>query len=322
MADIYDLSAKQVNNAPPSETFAKVRTKTNTGVVKGGKIFISASKLAALTGYHQYESISDALLLLFEKNFKAEYLVAKSGKKARNVEEVVSEVKEKTGIDLTERAKCDDKQTSDSVIQTQKQIMTEISDGIKSLPAHEREQVREYIRSQTSANYGIQSEARVAETEKTESSILQTKPDGKFTEFVRSNGYIIRTGGYADGIDAEHVLEIKNRMRTLFYTNGRRIRDYESVQAHIYMIVYDRKKTKLTEQYRCGDECKTNSITINYNAKFVSELKRRVRNLCVLIDRMRQNKKLQYRLFNDRGSDKEMLDRELYESVRGRCIDV
>lgn len=214
--------------------------KLSWGFFGDKSITVYASKVAVAADLHPYQNRDD---LQNEYNFHA------FGEKPTEEYEADPQVAERKAIDSLPST-------------VRERVLTAIDQGLKAgsvkdvggvigALAKDREvprAVTDMVRSKVYTQYGASKEDSVREglsSSVTKTNAFKTRP-----WFTLSNGIPVVLGGRHDGYDAinNRVVEIKVRQRRFLS-----VPEYERVQVHSYMHIFDTHRITLIEHYN-GEE--------------------------------------------------------------------
>ena len=122
------------------------------------------------------------------------------------------------------------------------------------LTPSEQQLLVDYLRKEVSTSHGIKAEKEtakgMAEISAIENSVFQEDQNYYSCSLLSTGLYTYQIVGRIDGLEVRPdgtlvLVEIKNRMRKLFY----RLRDYENIQIQTYLYLTNLNHAKLVEQY-------------------------------------------------------------------------
>ena len=124
----------------------------------------------------------------------------------------------------------------------------------KILTPSEQQLLVDYLKKEVSTSHGIKAEKEtatgMAEISAIENSVFQEDKNYYSCSLLSTELYTYQIVGRIDGLEVRPdgtlvLVEIKNRMRKLFY----RLRDYENIQIQTYLYLTNLNYAKLVEQY-------------------------------------------------------------------------
>lgn len=122
------------------------------------------------------------------------------------------------------------------------------------LTPSEQQLLVDYLKKEVSTSHGIKAEKEtakgMAEISAIENSVFQEDQNYYSCSLLSTGLYTYQIVGRIDGLEVRPdgtlvLVEIKNRMRKLFY----RLRDYENIQIQTYLYLTNLNHAKLVEQY-------------------------------------------------------------------------
>lgn len=257
------------------------------------RIYLFASEVAIITGHNKYEKIDKVTHRLLAEYFPEKYnrLVLKMknqgvqvvpADKTKHLMEIIDKSKvspeSKKLINETLKKTVDSK-NSQEFLDNQNKLIKKIQDEIvktqgKPLTSELKKTLKETVKGSTNTNYGIKNENKGTD----EYSKITGNTVYEYNRFVKmplfsdeSIDLSVMLGGRVDGVlldnsgNISKVVEVKNRTARLFYN----LRDYEKVQTHIYMKLFNLSSLDLIEILKQKDgEIKSNIIDISFDNEF------------------------------------------------------
>lgn len=254
---------------------------------KPESITLFASQVAACIGYNKHKTPADAMESMWERMYPESYRAAikRTGSitETERLESMVSSNSLIAKIIEDSTTPCGSSaQVSDAYNATAKLIK-----GLQVDP-QSQEIIDSTVKRNLYTTYGTASE-HVALDRMRESVLIDAKPDCAF--YKKSVGTIdgvtVFVGGKIDGIteDRSLVVEIKNRIRRLFY----KVPFYEIVQLQCYLHLLNVDKGVIVECLNGSDESSAmNVVPVSrdlhlWNTILVPKMKDYVRNFVTLV---------------------------------------
>jgi len=238
-------------------------------------ICIYASDLAVVLGINKYQSISDILIKLWEKNYPIDYeniiseiSLKKNIKimKKESDKEFINRVQGESNLNIKEKLdECLKTTDTKRMLENRNEIMKEVSKN-KSMDTEVKEEFKKTLESMTNKVNGTINEKSIRDyySEKTGKKIIINE---KFIKrnICTYNGVNWDLGGKIDGLTEDNiVIEIKNRIYKLFYE----LRDYERPQLHTYMFILGINKGHLVESIKKNGEITINVIEDDFDKTY------------------------------------------------------
>jgi hypothetical protein len=244
--------------------------------------YIHISQLAILTGDNPYQSKKDYLLDFWKKNHPEDYCMYTERLKEKDMIpekdiEIIEKIakKYKATIKYEENPKVENvkelEMQKKEILQNMEQVITNEEDKKKMMKA---------VTNLTNTQFGTHNEMDVTKLyeEKMGYSIVKDDIYRKRLIYEKKDEedqilYRVYIGGKIDGIEPEShtIIEIKNRVRSLFY----KLRDYEKTQLYGYMHLHHATRSHLVEALRTKKGTKINIIEVEKEDVYMEEVLRK-----------------------------------------------
>ena len=231
-------------------------------------ILINISQIAIITGDNPYQSKRDFLINFWEKFDKKDFDEYKEKIKfvKENDIEIINKLSKKNKLNLENELKnC----LESNNINDFKKAKTELLNKVDNLSEKEKNEISNSINNLTNTNFGTKNENDI--TKIYESMTGKTFIKDNFYKkkcIIKNDLFNIYIGGKIDGIDSDktHIIEIKNRVKNLFY----KLRDYEKVQLMCYLYLYSIEKGHLVEALKNKLNPEINVIELSYDVEYMN----------------------------------------------------
>ena len=265
------------------------------------EICIYASDLAIITGHNTYQTIDELMYKLWERNFRSDYMECVASLQSEG-QEIIQETKQdyihrvtkEYNIEHAEKMMEECLKAADVKDLETKQ--NKLMSSLKDVPQKEKKLLKECIKSETNTSFGTRNE-NVGITEYTQETGEKVKQLERFFKksLYQTKKHLWSIGGRIDGIDEKDtkVIEIKNRVKRLFYT----LRDYEKVQVYAYMYILGLNDSRLVECYKQNKTCDINIIEVPFDSNFWNtEIDKKVQRFIKQFERFLKNNELKKNL--------------------------
>lgn len=230
-------------------------------------ILINISQIAIITGDNPYQSKRDFLINFWEKFDKKDFDEYKEKIKfvKENDIEVINKLSKKNKLNLDNELKnC----LESNNINDFKKAKIELLNKVENLSEKEKNEISNSINNLTNTNFGTKNENDITKIYENMTGKIFIKDNFyKKKCIVKNNLFNIYIGGKIDGIDSDktHIIEIKNRVKNLFY----KLRDYEKVQLMCYLYLYSIEKGHLVEALKNKSNPEINVIELIYDVEYM-----------------------------------------------------
>lgn len=245
--------------------------RTMDKVVDKRKVVIFASEVAGLIGSNPYEKIENCWNKLYQRVVKDGDIKLMESKIeiVKTDKQIIEEITQKNDIRLSTPTFQSRKfATLVDLNKDKVNLMAEI-DGNKKLKEEEKKVLKKSVESQLNKDFGTKEETSVTE--------LAERLVGKKIE--KTNKFMMRkvfetenikwyVGGRVDGkTEDNEIVEIKNRMRRLFYE----VKEYELIQLITYLFIHQSNGGYLVEGFKTEEKLLTNHNFIKFNKEYFDE---------------------------------------------------
>jgi len=241
-------------------------------------ITVCATDLAVITGHNPYKTKDEIILKYWQRHFKSSYDDCLERMKSKKIKlkkdetdyDTIKRIIKDNNITIgSELAKC---LKSNNVGELNKHKETIIKSVDSKLNLKSKEEFKKSFNSFANTNFGVKNENKGIQLYESTTNNKVLK-DTKFyktelfqiqNEYDKVDTWLI--GGKIDGImlPENTVIEIKNRVKNLFYT----VRDYEKIQCYCYMFLLESNTTELVEVLKQHNNNDINIIKIAFDEEF------------------------------------------------------
>jgi len=241
-------------------------------------ITVCATDLAVITGHNPYKTKDEIILKYWKRHFKSSYDDCLERMKSKKIKLK----KDETDYDTIKRIIKDNNITigselanclkSNNVGELNKHKETILKSVDSKLNLKSKEEFKKSFNSFANTNFGVKNENKGIQLYESTTNNKVLK-DTKFyktelfqiqNEYDKVDTWLIC--GKIDGImlPENTVIEIKNRVKNLFYT----LRDYEKIQCYCYMFLLESNNTELVEVLKQHNNNDINIIKIAFDEEF------------------------------------------------------
>lgn len=233
---------------------------------------ISGSYIAIITGDNIYQKKRDFLIKYWKQNDKEDFQTYTEITKfsIKDDYQKINEISKKNDINVqSELTKCLNSKNTEELSKKKEEILSKVSD----LSEKDKKVIQESILNVSHTRFGIKNENDVLKIyqEYTNKNIVKDDKYKKKNIYTCPiDKYNILIGGKIDGINMDDgsIIEIKNRMKKLFYE----FRSYEKVQLMSYLYLFNTKKGFLVEALKKKDETNINIIECLYDEEYMETI--------------------------------------------------
>lgn len=257
----------------------------------------------------QYQAVADAL--------------SGAGVRVLPAEERAKELATTTGVGKILEAALDDVKKakgSSAVSQLAKRVVSAVRDT--ELDQESQQELTKYATSALYTEYGRENEARAIRSyeQASDSTVRDSnveffhKPVG---QVGRSPGMEVAVGGRVDGLTADRVVEVKNRIRGL----KRRVPVYDVVQLQAYMYIVGRSAGELVERakYTARGAPTLRTTVIRWDQEFWEQhVRQPLLAFAELVHYLASNPAAQRRLLAARSRDEKL---EVMQDLEAEAIE-
>lgn len=233
-------------------------------------ILINISQVAILTGDNPYQSKRDFLINFWEKYNKNDFNEYKEKVKfiKQNDIDIINNLSIKNKLNIENELKNCMKSTD---VNELKKAKKELFDKIDNLSEIEKNNITKSITNVTNTNFGIRNENDITKLYENMTNKIFIKDDIYRKKcIIKNNLFNVYIGGKIDGIDSDktHIIEIKNRVKNLFY----KLREYEKVQIMCYLYLFQIEKGHLVEALKKKSDSQINIIEVLYDKNYMDNI--------------------------------------------------
>lgn len=249
------------------------------------KIVLFASEIAGLIGKNPYEPIEKCWNKVYQRIVKdgEEILVKNNIKVAKTDQQIIEDITTKNNVNLSVPTFQSRKfATLADLSHDKKKIIAEIETN-STLNESDKKILKKSVESQLQKDFGTKEEKSVTDI----AEELIGKPIEKTNRFVMRTLFETPSmewcvGGRVDGKTSDNeIVEIKNRMRKLFY----QVKGYEHIQLMIYLFIHKSNGGYLVEGFKTQKELLTNHNFVKYDEKlFEKDILEKLKDIGNLFD--------------------------------------
>jgi len=233
-------------------------------------LVINISQIAIITGDNKYKTKRDFLIEFWQKYDRDDYenYISKIDFVKNSDAEIIEKISIKNNINIAKELKKCSKTTN---LNDFSSIKKDILIKVKDLNENEKKEIIKSIDNVTNTKFGIKNETDITKLYEEMTNTKIIKDDRYHKINIYSDKFLnISIGGKIDGINNSNnsIIEVKNRMKTLFYT----LRDYEKVQIMCYIYLFKTSKGDLVEALKKKDKTDINIIEVNYDEKYMESI--------------------------------------------------
>ena len=241
-------------------------------------ITVCATDLAVITGHNTYNTKDEIILKYWKRHFKSSYDDCSEKMKSKKIKlkkdetdyDTIKRIIKDNNIKIgSELAKC---LKSNNVGELNNHKETILKSVDSKLNLKSKEEFKKSFNSFANTNFGVKNENKGIQLYESTTNNKVLK-DTKFyktelfqiqNEYDKVDTWLIC--GKIDGImlPENTVIEIKNRVKNLFYT----LRDYEKIQCYCYMFLLESNNTELVEVLKQHNNNDINIIKIAFDEAF------------------------------------------------------
>lgn len=256
--------------------------------MEGGKqkIMLFASEVAGLIGKNPYEKPEKCWNTVFQRVVKdgEAVLIENKIEIAKTDQRIIKEITEKNGVKLSVPSfQTRQYATLADLNQDKTKILAEIEANTK-INESDKKKLKKSMESQLQKDFGTKEETSIT----TIAEKLIGKPIEKTNKFMSKTMFETANikwciGGRVDGKTPDNeIVEIKNRMRRLFYE----VKEYELVQLMLYLFIHDSNGGYLVEGFKSESKLLSNHDFISFNKEyFDNDIFGKMKERCELFDK-------------------------------------
>lgn len=230
-------------------------------------LLLNISQIAIITGDNPYQSKRDFLIDFWKKydiNDYNEY-INKTQFTKESDKDKIENISKKNNIDIKKELDNCLKTKDLDELNKRKGI---IYDKLNDLSKEEKKEITKSIENITHTTFGTNNENSITILYENMTGQKFIKDDiFRKKKIIENSDFKIYIGGKIDGIseDKKTIIEIKNRVKCLFY----KLREYEKVQIISYMYLLGINKSNLIEALKKKDTININIISIDYDSSYM-----------------------------------------------------
>lgn len=229
------------------------------------KIVLFASEIAGLINKNPYEPVEKCWNKVYQRIVKDANKILEDNKieVAKTDQQIIQDITTKNNIKLSTPSFQSRKFATLADLNKDKQnILKEIEEN-KDLKKNEKAILKKSVESQLQKDFGTKEETSITNV----AERLIGKPIIKTNKFVmkkmfETDNIAWYVGGRLDGLTEDgEVVEIKNRMRRLFYE----VKEYELIQLLTYIFIHDANGGYLVEGFKSPEKLLSNHNFVDFS---------------------------------------------------------